>query len=457
MQTHNHQWLVKAPANKVLLRMSSPMVMAIFLLFAYDVLESQLLSNISLEALTALGFTVPLTTALAAYAIAVTIATNTQVTKALSQSEALAARVIVNLMVLTVILSFSFALIGYLLNDYFFQLLGIDYAMLPDSYHLGPRPKLMPLIENYMQWRYIGWVFLVLIWQVNSLLRAVGLVKNASTLFICWMASKFVLALIFFKLTNASQHSPLDSAALIHLIADSTFAIISVMLLLKKLKITEYGQIKIRPLQTFKQMSIVGLPATMQQLLTPLSIMLLTVMVVSYGQVYVAVLGIIFRLEVLLLLLPMVLTTSLPSIVGINWWSGHQDRVRWFLFNSKMAVAFFQLLIAIILLVTAQDIAAFFSHDQLIQLSIQTYLTIVPIGFIGAGITIISQSSFNASGHFIKASILSLSHRILLKLSCCYIGLTSYGIEGLFIGILCAHLLSAVLAILLNRQIHKAS
>jgi Na+-driven multidrug efflux pump len=456
MQTHNHQWLIQAPASKVLLHMTSPMMVAIFLLFSYDVLESHLLSTISLEALTALGFTVPLTTAMAAYAIAVTIATNALVTKALSQSKANAAKVIVNLIVLTVILSISFAALGYLLNDYIFRFLGIDYAMLPDSYHLGPRPKLMPLIESYMQWRYIGWVFLVLIWQINSLLRAVGLVTNASALFICWMTSKILLTLFLFNFTVLSQHAALETAALVHLVADAIFAVISIWLLLKKLNIKAYGQISIEPLNTFKTMSIVGLPATLQQLLTPLSITLLTVMVVSYGQIYVAVLGIVFRLEVLLLLLPMVLTTSLPSIIGVNWWSGHRDRVRWFLFNSKIAVALCQLLIAIALLIWAEHIAAIFSQDQHIQHSIQLYLTIVPIGFVGAGITIICQSSFNATGHFIKASILSLSHRIVLKLSCGYIGIINHGIEGLFIGILCAHLLSAGLALIFNRQIYKA-
>ncbi|MCJ8273235.1 MAG: MATE family efflux transporter, partial [Psychrosphaera sp.] len=161
MQTHNYQWLVEAPINKVLLRMTSPMLAAIFLLFAYDVLESQLLSNISLEALTALGFTVPITTAMAAYAIAMTITTNTAVTKALSQDKARAPHVIINSIVLAIILSLCFALLGYLLNDYIFGFLGIDYAMLHDRYHLGPRPNLLPLIDCYMQLRYLCWGFLV--------------------------------------------------------------------------------------------------------------------------------------------------------------------------------------------------------------------------------------------------------------------------------------------------------
>lgn len=455
MQTHNYQWLVEAPINKVLLRMTSPMVAAIFLLFAYDVLESQLLSNISLEALTALGFTVPVTTAMAAFAIAMTIATNTAVTKALSQNKDRAPHVIINSIVLAIILSLIFALIGFLLNDPIFKFLGIDYAMLPDSFHLGPRPKLLPLIESYMHWRYLGWVFLVLIWQVNSLLRAVGLIVHASVLFIVWMLSKVAIALFLFNQTMLPEASPLESAALVHLFGDGIFAVVSLLLLFKKLNLRSYGSVTIEPLRTFRKLSVVGLPATIQQILTPLSITLLTVMVVSYGQIYVAVLGIIFRLEVLLLLVPMVLTTSLPSIVGVNWWSGHAARVEAFLFQSKMSILICQLLIATLLFFGGGFVASWFSSGQHIQYSIETYLAIVPIGFIGAGVTIITQSCFNATGHYIRASVLSLTHRIVLKLGCCYIGITFNGIEGLFVGILAAHLLSALLALILNRTIAR--
>ncbi len=455
MQTHNYQWLVEAPVNKVLLRMTSPMLAAIFLLFAYDVLESQLLSNISLEALTALGFTVPITTAMAAFAIAMTITTNTAVTKALSQNKDHAPHIIINSIVLAIILSCTFALLAYLLNDSIFSFLGIDYAMLPDSYHLGPRPKLLPLIESYMHWRYLGWVFLVLIWQVNSLLRAVGLITHASLLFIVWMLSKVSVALVLFHHNMFSENLALGNAALVHLCCDAIFAFVSLALLFKKLNLSSYKSVKIEPLATFRHLSVVGFPATIQQILTPLSITLLTIMVVSYGQIYVAVLGIIFRLEVLLLLVPMVLTTSLPSIVGVNWWSGHTQRVRQFLSQSKRLVGGFQLFVAAVLYNAAGYVASWFSQGQHIQYSIETYLTIVPIGFIGAGITIISQSSFNATGHYIKASVLSLTHRIVLKLGCCYIGITINGIEGLFVGILSAHLLSALLAILLNRRIHR--
>ncbi|NQZ11761.1 MAG: hypothetical protein HRT35_31810, partial [Algicola sp.] len=295
----------------------------------------------------------------------------------------------------------------------------------------------------------------VLIWQVNSLLRAVGLIGHASVLFIVWMVSKVSVALILFNHNMFSEDLALGTAALVHLGCDAIFAVISVLLLFKKLNLRSYAAVKIEPIITFRHLAVVGLPATIQQILTPLSITLLTIMVVSYGQIYVAVLGIIFRLEVLLLLVPMVLTTSLPSIVGVNWWSGHTDRVRQFLSQSKRLVVGFQLLVAVILYFVAGFVASWFSQGQHIQHSIETYLTIVPIGFIGAGITIISQSSFNATGHYIKASILSLTHRIALKLGCCYIGITINGIEGLFYGILSAHLLSALLAILLNRRIHR--
>lgn len=455
IKTQDYQWLVHAPIPQVLLRMTSPMVAAIFLLFVYDVLESQLLSGINLVSLTALGFTVPVTTAMVAVAIAITITTNTAVTQTISQNKDKAPEVIANSIVVGLMLTSLLALLAFALNSQIFRFLGIDYAMLPDSFHLGPRPKLMPLIENYMHWRYLGWVFVVLIWQINSLLRALGMIGCASGLFVSWMLSKIVLAVILFNNLEYLYVSPIETAALIHLVTDAIFALISLRYLFRRLQIKNWQGIKIKPFKALKRMSVVGLPATMQQLFTPISITLLTVLVVSYGQVYIAVLGIVFRLEALLLLVPMVLTTSLPSIVGVNWWSGFGERVKTVLLHSKLLVVASQLLIALLLIFCGPTIAAWFSQDQQIQYSIESYLKIVPLGYIGAGITIICQSSFNATGHFIKASALSFSHRIVLMLSCCYIGLELNGIEGLFFGILCAHLLSAALAISLNQRIHQ--
>ena len=455
--THNpnFQWLVEGPPLQVLTRTAGPMIAAIFLLFAYDVLESQLLSTISLEALTALGFTVPVTTAMTAFAVAMTITTNTSVTRALGQGGQQAPQVILNALLMAIVLSLCFATLAYLANPWLFHLLGIDYALIPDNYHMGPKPDLLPLIENYMHWRYLGWVFMVLIWQANSLLRATGLNGHAGALFVCWMLSKITLLMVTFNLTTLADEAPLQSAAIVHLACDVSFAIVSVGLLFHKLALHRAFPVKFRLLDTFAKLSIVGLPATIQQLLTPLSITLLTVMVVPYGQLYVAVLGIVFRLEVLLLLLPMVLTTALPSIVGVNWWSGAKARVKQFLTLSKILIALFQSAIALVAFLLAKDISAWFSQGHQVQLSIEQYLLVVPISFIGAGITVICQSSFNASGHYIKASILSFTHRIVLKLSCCFIGLEIAGIEGLFFGLMTAHILSAILAVLLNRLIHK--
>ena len=451
MNTNNHQWILTGPVKHVLLRVSYPMLGAIFLLFAYDVLEAQLLSQISLEAITALGFTIPVTTAMAAFAIAMTITTNTSVTKAISKHQHRAEPLIINSLVVAILTSIIFATLGYAFNQTIFEFLGINYAMLPDSYHQGPRPQLMPLIENYMTWRYVGLVFLVLIWQINSLLRAVGLTNYAGTTFVLWMLCKILLALALFNGLLPRPTCPLETAALIHIICDALFAIIGLYLLCKKLDIKRFTHVKIEPIKTFRRLAVVGVPATMQQILTPLSITLLTIMVVSYGQVYVALLGIVFRLEMLLLLVPMVLTTALPSIVGVNWWSGQYLRVRLFMRHAKNAVIVSQLIVTLILYVYAPNIAAWFATDNTIADNIVIYLQLVPISFIAAGITIISQSSLNASGHYGKASLISVFHRIIFKMSCCYIGLTLAGIQGLFIGIISAHILSALLTLVLSK------
>ena len=98
-----------------------------------------------------------------------------------------------------------------------------------------------------------------------------------------------------------------------------------------------------------KQPKLAGILVISQQLVTPLSLAILTTIAASYSHTYVAAFALIFKLEAIILLIPMVLTTSMPAIIGFNYWSGHHARVKQSYKYMFAVVIFAQLLIAVIL------------------------------------------------------------------------------------------------------------
>ncbi len=92
-------WFMQEKIAKVIWHSTWPMFGAILALLAYDLLESSLLALNGEQALTALGFTLPITTAITAIAIGMSIITNNKVIKyACLHSHELAKSVVISLL-----------------------------------------------------------------------------------------------------------------------------------------------------------------------------------------------------------------------------------------------------------------------------------------------------------------------------------------------------------------------
>ncbi len=92
-------WFTQEKISKVIWQSTLPMFGAILALLAYDLLESSLLALNGEQALTALGFTLPITTAITAIAIGMSIITNNKVVKyACLHGDELAKSIVISLL-----------------------------------------------------------------------------------------------------------------------------------------------------------------------------------------------------------------------------------------------------------------------------------------------------------------------------------------------------------------------
>jgi Na+-driven multidrug efflux pump len=349
---------------------------------------------------------------------------------------------VVRALVLATTLTFILALLLYFISPTLYFLLGTQSSVQP-AIELG----MTSLVTTYTDIRLIGWVPLILVWQINGILRSFGHMKQASILLVTWMITKSVLS---YNLIGDGQCSQLLDTGIIgagyaHLISDTLFAVISLVIIIHELGIEKHQISAIQWISTLKQMSVTGLNASLQQLYLPITIGILTFYIASIAEDKVALLSIIFRIETLGLFIPMVFTASLPGLIAANWWAGKIVRVKALIIQGVIIITMTQVLLAYVLYFYAETIAAEISQSTNLQQYIQHYLIYVPISFIGAGCTMLAISSLNAIGKSANASILGFGHKVILILLFSIIGGWYASIPGVFVGVALAHIISLIL------------
>ncbi|QBG37641.1 MATE family efflux transporter [Litorilituus sediminis] len=445
MTSQAYQRLLSDSLITLIWRNSFPMIGAILALFSYDLLESSLMALSDANTLTALGFTLPITTAMTAFAIATSIScNNTAVKSACQQGKCLSLAISRSLVKANVaIIIFTLLLLacsGLLLN-----LLG-NSSWLSS---LAPEQQALFLSEqsSYLNTRYLGWVFLAIIWQSNGILRAIGLTHIASKLMISWITVKAFLAIILLSPDSSYFISSMYGASLTHAISDFTFALASIAVLHHKIKLKKPSLTELK--ETEDKAKTTSSLIVMQQLITPISIGVITIIALSVEPSLVAAFAIIFRIEALLLLLPMVLTTSMPAIVGINYWSGHQQRANQAIMIAFITIMIMQACISIILLNQENLLSVWICPQDEVSKHLENYLMWLPWGYLGTGCALVYQSCLNAKGKVLQATILAVSHRIILLLPLAFIGVQIDINIGIFQGLMLGHLGAGILSLLL--------
>ena len=124
MTIHAKDRFVSSNIADVILRYSLPMVGAIIALLSYDLLESSLLAQSTTETLTALGFTIPITTAMTAIAVATSIHCHNRVIKSTCLAQNELKQTISSSLTSSFFVIFSIALVGLILGPSLLKLMG---------------------------------------------------------------------------------------------------------------------------------------------------------------------------------------------------------------------------------------------------------------------------------------------------------------------------------------------
>ena len=427
--------LSEGSIQKSLIRMTTPMIIGMLMLFTFSLVDTLFISFLGTEALTAISFTFPVTFTIMSLAIGLGIGASAVVGKYLGRSEyekAKEASTVINY--ISLLLATIVVAICWFFMDSIFNL-------------MGARASLMPAIREYMVVWFPGSIMVVCIMTGNSILRACGDTKTPSILMASAGLINAVLDPIFIFGLGPIPAMGISGAAWATVIAWGVgyFYLMYILVIQKELV---SGSLPSRPvmLSSGREMLRIGVPAAGANMMTPLAAGIMTAIAASFGDEAVAAFGVGARLEPMATLIVLAMSSSLPPLISQNFGAGKIDRVEEAYRLSIKFILGWQMLVYMVLALGAGVIASTFSDDPEVIETIKLFLWILPLAYGMQGVIILTNSSLNALHRPMSALYLSSARFFVFYVPLAYVGSQWFGLAGFFGGALCGNFLMAAIS-----------
>ena len=190
--------------------------------------------------------------------------------------------------------------------------------------------------------------------------------------------------------------------------------------------------------------------------MSPISGAILMKMLSVHGTAAIAAYGAAQRVESLLILVLISLSSALTPFMSQNFGAKQPKRSFSGLFLSMRFSILFQLMVFIMMVPLSIPISAMFSQEAAVREILWHYLLVVPFSYGFQGIIMMLGSGLNALHLPNKAFMWSAMRLFIFTLPAAAIGNHWYSLEGLFIGVAVGNVVGGLLAYLYAVKIRKA-
>lgn len=422
--------LGRIPIGRLLFKMSVPMMVSMFMLACYNVVDSIFVSRISEAALAALSFSYPIQFLM----VALNIGTNVGVTALISRS--LGEKNFENANEYArhgLLISFTyyiiFALLGYFFTDNFFhaittdkaiQIAGIDYLSIITVFSLGffvetTYEKIMQANGKSvcsMITQLSGAIFNIVFDPILIFglfgFPAMG-TKGAA---IATVGGQFFGVIIGFIL-NKFVNSDIDSRII-------------------KFNIQNKIEINIKPkLHILKNIYKVGLPSIIMQSVSSFTILGLNLILTKYESA-VAVLGVYYKIQSFIFMPVYGLNNGMVPIVSYNFGSHNKDRILSVIKSALFWAALIMTLGALILFFIPDKILRLFNaNSTMLNTGIHAF-KVIALHFPLVSSNIILNSVMQATKKEIYSLSASLIRQVVILLPAAYILSNLFDLNGVW-------------------------
>ncbi|MEF1279840.1 MATE family efflux transporter [Vibrio fortis] len=424
--------------SRQLFTMTWPMLFGVLSLMSFQLVDSAFIGQLGVLPLAAQGFTLPIQMIIIGIQVGLGIATTAVIARAIGAKKTRYAKQLGGLVVAMGGVGVAlFSVTIYLIRGPILQLLDA-----PES--------VFPIIDSYwIYWLVSSWTGAML-YFFYSVCRANGNTMLPGTMMIATSLINLVLDPIFIFTLDLG----INGAAIATIIAFGVGILIVAPKVTKKHWLTFDWQ----DLDISKSVRSIGHimgPAMISQLLPPVSSMLATKLLASYGTAAVAAWALGSRFEFFSIVSVLALTMSMPPMVGRMLGEKNLKDIRSLIKIAASFVLGFQVVIALVTWLFSNGLAGLMTTDNDVTTILNYHLMIVPISLGPLGICMLMVSVSNALGKSYTALTISALRLFAFFLPCLWIGSQVAGIEGLFWGAMVGNVFAGTCAWLLSQRALK--
>lgn len=415
-----------------------PMLFGVLSLMSFQLVDSAFIGQLGVLPLAVQGFTQPIQMIIIGLQVGLGIATTAVISKALGQNNFRYAKQLGGLVV--TIGSVGIALFSCII--YSLRIPILDLLSAPETIH--------PIVSSYwIYWLLSAWCG-ALLYFFYSLCRANGnTILPGSMMMVTSLLNMALDPLFIFTFGLG-----INGAAIATLLSFSVGLIVVTPKVWAKDWIDfDWSDLNIR--RSIGSLANIMGPAMVSQLLPPVSSMLATKLLASFGTTAVAAWAIGSRYEFFAIVAVLALTMSMPPMVGRLLGAKQYEDIKKLTAIAIRFILLFQLVIAFITFLAANDLAKLMTSDQEVTHILHWHLTIVPLSLGSLGVCMLMVSLSNAIGRSYSALWISALRLFVFFLPCLWLGSQLGGIKGLFIGALFGNLLAGLNAWMIFRKSFK--
>ncbi len=415
--------------TRQLLQMTWPMMFGVLSLMSFQLVDSAFIGQLGVLPLAAQGFTLPIQMIIIGLQVGLGIATTAVIARALGANQIRYAKQLGGLVVAIGSIGVAlFSVIIYLLRHPILALLSA-----PESVY--------QIVDSYwIYWLISAWVGAVL-YFLYSLCRANGNTMLPGTMMMVTSILNLILDPIFIFTFDLG----IEGAALATILAFG----IGVFVVAPKVSkrhwmLFDWSDLDVG--KSIRSISHIMGPAMISQLLPPLSSMLATKLLASFGTAAVAAWALGSRFEFFAMVAILALTMSMPPMVGRLLGAGQLQDIRKLVRVACQFILGFQLIIAVVTYLLSGHLAALMTSEQSVESILHWHLMIVPISLGPLGICMLMVSVANALAKSYTALTISALRLFVFFLPCLWVGAQIAALHGLFIGALVGNILAGLAA-----------
>ncbi len=427
--------LLTAPISAVLKKMTLPMIFGLISILMFNLVDTFFISLLGTQALAAISFTFPVMFGVNCITMGIGMGLSTHIGRLLGQGKNKeAARFSSHGLILAVILVCLASTAGLSTITPLFSLLG------------APQ-NLIPLIEEYMVIWYFTIPMLVIPMAGNSAIRATGDTKTPAKIMILAGLINGVLDPLLIFGYGPFPELGIQGAAIASALSYMGALCGSLYVLVKREKLLAFPYFP-SLLKDWYSVLKIGTPAALSNSMSPLLGAFLMMLLASHGTEAVAAYGAAQRIESILTLVLMALTSALTPFMAQNLGANNPTRTFKALFLCMRFSILFQLLIFIMMVPLSMPLSALFSKEPIVRDLLWNYLLVVPFSYGFQGILMVLVSGLNALHQPIQAFVWSAMRLFVFTLPFAYLGSLIYQVEGLFMGIALGNIVGGTLGYL---------